>query len=356
MNPPILILQQKALCACLKFDLLDSALREYDALVSKAAGVSEVAQIARIEVRARTALSTKWSTRASQAARSAGAVYASTGNLKAACAAADLAMNQWAGDVASGYAQSLEDVYRLARRAGHNKATGKSTASLQYGLSESTTKAKPKESKQGINFSFNVKDERAIGRLQKQELWWIGDTYKNVAPTIREGVEPKVLQGLSRKLGGEMVRAAVESRLADFKIPDGYHGPASGYFEGLAANAVTSARVYGQLTSFGKLGVTSYELVNPMDARTSDICAELNGTVFQVADAEAQMTKLAGAKTPDQYKAIKPWVDSSKMASLIARGTGALKSAGQMFPPFHFRCRTTCDISHESLSFSNLDP
>jgi len=248
-------------------------------------------------------------------------------------------------------------VYKLARTAGHKKATGKFAGSLQYIIAETIEKAKPKggEASGAVKLSLDAKDERALDQLQEQQLWWIGDTYKGVAPTIRDSVQPKVLQGLSRKIGGEMVRAGVEERLKDFKIPDGFHGTSKSYFEGLAANAVTSARVNGQLGSFARLGVTTYTLVNPMDTRTSDICAELNGTEFKVADATAQLDKLASAKTPDAFKSIKPWLSSDKLLSLASRGSSALAREGQMFPPFHFRCRTTVDVATESLSFSALE-
>lgn len=354
----IITLAHAAGCACCKLDVIDAYVRESDRLVAKALAVSEVAQIARIETRATRTLIAKWQVRASQAARSAGAVYAAGGSLAAAFAAADKAMRAWQGDVTASYAQSLADSYKLARAAGHKKATGKYTGSLQYTIGETATaKAKPKSGGAGgsVKLAFDITDERAIDKLQKQELWWIGDTYKGVAPTIRDSVQPKVLAGLGRKEGGKLVQSAVEERLKDFRIPDGFHGPAAGYFEGLAANAVTMARVTGQLGSFAKLGVTTYTIVNPMDSRTSDICAELNGTEFKVADAETQLAKLGGAKTPDAYKSIKPWLSGAKISALAGKGAGALAGAGQMFPPFHFRCRSTVDVAHESLSFSALE-
>lgn len=358
MNDRLTIYAARATCACIQFDLVDHYLRDADALVSKAVSVSEVAQIARIEVRARKSLLVKWNARAAEASASAGAVYKSGGSLAAAFALADKAMKKWDDDVSASYAQSLEDVYKLARRAAHNKATGKSKASLQYRVpSIVVAKAAPKSGKasNSVKLAFDVRDDRAIDKLGKQELWWIGDTYEKVAPTIRDAVEPKVIAGLSRKIGGELVAAAVKERLSDFRIPDGYNGSAERYFEGLAANAVTAARVGGQMGSFIRLGVTSYELVNPMDERTSDICAELNGQVFQVDDAADQMDKLGKAQTPEQYKAIKPWLSPGSISALLARGTGALSKAGQMFPPFHFRCRTTVDVSSDSLSFSALE-
>jgi hypothetical protein len=345
-------------CKCAQHDVLEAYERQSNILVAKALAISEVAQIAKIEVGARRALLARWDARAEQAARSAGAVYKSGGTLAAAYAAADKAMRKWESDVGTSYVRSIEDVYKLARKAGWKKATGVYTGSLAYMLGEDVSKAsKPKSPKQTgkLTMSLDAKDERALDKLSKQEMWWIGDVYENMAPTIRDAVQPKVLEGLNRKAGGEMVQAGVESKLRDWRIPDGYNGSAKGYFEGLAANSVTAARVNGQLGSFIRLGVTTYTLVNPMDARTSEICAELNGTEFKVADAEAQLDKLAAAKNPDAFKAIKPWLGAGKIASLALRGPGALSSAGQLFPPFHYLCRTTVDVAAESLSFSALE-
>jgi hypothetical protein len=291
------LLGHAADCKCATRDVQDAAQRQEDILVAKALGLSEVAQMARIETNARRALIAKWEARAEEAARSAGAVYARGGSLASAFAAADKAMNKWAKDVSASFARSVVDTYKLARTAGHKKATGKFKGSLQYRIAETIEKATPKGgvASGSVKLALDAKDERAMEALSRQQLWWIGETYKDVAPTIRDSVQAKVLQGMSRKAGGEMVRAAVESRLKDLRIPDGYRGTAKSYFEGLAANAVTSARVGGQLGSFARLGVTTYTLVNPMDGRTSEICAELNGMEFKVADAEAQLTKLAGA-------------------------------------------------------------
>jgi len=343
------LLAHAADCACAAIDVTDAAQRREDLIVAKALAISEVAQMARIETLARRALVAKWEARANQAARSAGAVYRGGGSLASAYAAADKVMKAWASDVSPAYARSLSDVYKLARSAGHKKAIGKYSGSLQYAISEDVEKAKGNPA--NVKLSLDAQDKRTLDKLSQQELWWIGDTYKGVGPTIRDAVQPKVLAGLSRKAGGEMVQAAVESRLRDFKIPEGFHGTAKSYFEGLAANAVTTARVYGQLNSFANLGVTTYTLVNPMDGRTSELCAELNGMEFKVADAEAQMAQLADAKTPEAYKSIKPWLSTEKLISLASKGADSLTKAGQLFPPFHFRCRTTVDIATESLTF-----
>ena len=341
-------------CACGRVDTLDSFLRESDVLVAKALALSEVAQIARIERRAREALLAKWNVRAQQAAKTAGAVVSGGGSLLAAYKATDVVMNRWASDVSTIHKRNLEDVYRLARRAGHKKATGQTKASLRYDVINFQQVIGTQKAKKTVALAFDLADENAIDSLQTQELMWIGETYTGVAATVRSAVEPKLLLGLSPKKAGELVSSAVEDKLKVFSIPGGFNGSSSKYFEGLAANAITNSRVQGQLGSFARLGVTRYEIVNPMDDRTSIICQHMNGQVFEVQDAVNMLSKLRDAETPEEYKKIHPWLSESKFAKVFSRGSGALGKAGQLFPPYHFRCRSTVDISSDSVSFDAL--
>ena len=335
---------------CCRFDVLDELLRAGDASIAKAFKVSELGQIARIEDRTRRALDAKWTARANEASAAARGKVSAGKPLAEAFDAVDAEMKQWADDVETGYKQNLSDVYRLARTAGWKRATGKlNTLSYQVRPVEKASKGPSLEG------GLDLVDLKALESLHKQEMMWIGNTYKGVAPTIRNAVEDKMLQGLSKEAAGKMVGDAVRDRLTDWRIPKGYNGTAKSYFEGVAANAVTNARVQGQLRSFGRLGVTTYTIVNPMDARTSPICEELNGTTFKVADAESQLAKLGKAQTPEQYQKIKPWLSEDKILKLAAKGAGALGKAGQLFPPFHFRCRSTVDIAEESLSFAELE-
>lgn len=359
MKPaPLIILARKACVACANIEQLDIFLRESDRLVAKALALPEVVQMARIEQRARELLYKKWTVRANQAAKSAAAVVRGGGSVKGAAGAVDAAMKQWKGDVSAGYQRNVEDVYRLGRRAGWKKATGKTKASLQYNVpnfAEQVQKAGKSGGKtMDLKFSFDVKDEHAIDALQSQEMIWIGDAYKNVAPTIREALTTKLVEGLSKEAAGAIVEDTVAEKLATLELPEGYTGSAIQYFEGLAANAVTNARVQGTLTSFANIGIERYELVNPMDDRTTEQCAELNGTSFLVGDAMDQIAALNAAGDPDEYKAIKPWLGSGKLSELLGKGAKALSEAGQLFPPFHFRCRTTVDVAEESLTYGAL--
>lgn len=337
----------KAECACVRADALDNLLEVADALVIKALAVPEVAQIARLEVRSRDILQVKWVARATQASETAGRAVANGATLSSALSQADKIMSSWKQDVTAPYLRNVASAYQLARIAGHKRVKGK-LKSLQYSVVERLVEKASKNPTAVVR--FDLLDQKAVKALQEQELMWIGSVYDGIAPTVRGGVKPALLAGLSKSEAGKMVSDALAKALKDVAIPDGFKGSSAKYFEGLAANAITNARVAGQIGSFSRLGVTKYEVVNPMDDRTTLICREMNGQVFYVSDAMSQLGDMQAASTPDQYKSAHPWLSLSKIQSLKSSGRGALTKAGQCFPPYHFECRSTVDISEVSAS------
>ncbi len=120
---------------------------------------------------------------------------------------------------------------------------------------------------------------------------------------------------------------------------------------------MTNGRVRGQVRSFVDIGVTRYEIVNPMDRRTSPICQFMNGRVFTVREGASQIESIAGATDPETVKKEHPWMSAKAAGAIHGRGGDrALARAGLSLPPYHFRCRTTVDISTESISFATLTP
>lgn len=337
---------------------------ESDRLIAKALVLSEVAQIARAEYRMNQILNAAWNLRAKQAAEAAGVRARSGGKAKEISALVGKYMNKWPNDVAKPYTNSISEIYKLARTAGLKKATKNTKSSLQYSsalldkLSEPVEKAK----KAQVKPDFDLLDDSAIDALQDDQMIWIGEHYdNNVSVVVRGSVEDTMKLGLGRNDAGLAMSMAVKESLARVQTPGGFYGTQSQYFEGLAANTATNSRVRGQVRSFVDVGVTRFVLVNPMDRRTSEICQHMNGKVFLVEDAVQQIESEAGATHPDHVKAAHPWIPynelrniSPKSGNVGRRDSAALAKSGIVLPPFHFRCRTTVDISHESRYFSAL--
>lgn len=349
-------------CESRHLDIVHAYVDQADELVFKALSLSEVARIAQSELRLREYLLAKWRVRAKEAAASAEAAIKGGGTPASAVARVDRVMGQWASDVSGTYQTALEKMYRLARVAGHKKATGKTKASLQYMVLEDVKKAKAREKvtpaplkDPALEMSFDLQDKRAIATLQKQEMLWIGDHYgENVASAIKEGVNAQLVKGLGREAAGRLVRDVVEEKLKGVYTPSRWRGTDEDYFEGLAANAATNARVQGQLESFARVKVTYYEIVNPLDSRTTPFCADINGTVFAVQDGMDQLSRVRAAKTPDELRAAHPWMSAKEAGKIKGKGSKAMAKAGLALPPYHFRCRTTVDVASESTSYADL--
>lgn len=330
-------------------------LRASDEAVAKALGLSEVAQIARTEGRMRQFMLAQWMAYARRAVSRAAALARAGKPAKTISATVRREMRQFPSAVLPRTTKELDKIYRLARTAGWKKATGQTKASLSYDTPNLTEiiKATPKAGF-AINPSFTVVDEAAVAALQEQQVFWLGQLYgEQVAEGISTTVSEAMIEaGASRRVAGNLIQERLTEQLGHIRTPGGFHGSAAQYFEGVAANAATHARAFGQLTSMDEVGFTTYYVTNPSDSRTCPVCNHVDGKVFTVSQGKKQMEAVLDADSPDAVKAVHPWL-SIKAIEKISPNPGkqsladskALAGAGQALPPYHFRCRCAVDVA-----------
>lgn len=348
-------------------------IRLLDTYVAKAARVSEVAQIARIETMMRQFMTREWYRLARRAVRSAIARIGSGGAITArdvvgVMRSIDAQMSAWAKRVGPRMAEDVEDIYELARLASWRKATGRSSGSLQYDtlpfrrsrIGVKVQKARPKSFLEAVP-AFGVEDQEAIRAMKRDIMFWTGRHYEeNVREALRSKVEETILrQGLDRAEAGRLLGAALREQLGEVHVPTGFNGSAKQYFEGLAANTATVARVGGTLKSFAKAGITRYEITNPIDERTCPTCSHMDGKVFTVREGEDLFNRTVNAKSPEAVRQIHPWIGTARMKAISpkpgpqgSKDASALHSAGFSLPPFHFRCRCGLDMSIEEITIA----
>lgn len=192
----------------------------------------------------------------------------------------------------------------------------------------------------GWSIDFNLQDQDAVHGLANSGLWWVGDAWGSALDTdkLKAIVERVHLQGgEGRVAAGEALAAAFAG---EFTRPDVY-------WRGLAATVATRARSFGALSAFEQHGGTRYEYVNPDDERTSEVCRRLNGTSFTVKGALDLRQRLLEAPDPKAWKAISPWPRPRDLEH--PDGTmldpAALQAKGIAWPPLHFHCRSTIDVT-----------
>jgi hypothetical protein len=341
------------------YDALDKAyadMASFDFVVEKALGLSEVASIAKAELRLRKYVEGKWNVRKSEAAKTAARMAKGGKGYKEISSAVGKIMNRWSKDVLPVYNVEMRRVYRLARIAGHKKATGQTKASLQFNIpktEESTvTKAKPKV--RAVP-NFDLVDQQAMEMLEDKNIFWVGNHYDaNISDSVRDTARNTLVEaGQSTTTAGKLMESRITGMLSAFVTPSGYTGSQKQYFEGLVANAMTVGRVYGQLRSFSQIGITKYTIVNPGGDRICPVCASIQGTTFETKQGLEQIEREYAASNPEDIKSIHPW---PKESQVIGKDADGLSAMGLSLPPYHFRCRCTCDVSTEIESYEELVP
>lgn len=350
-----------------------------DNLIVKAVAVSEIAQMARIEVRMREYLIATWQRRQTKAIKQATSMAKQLKPPSSISAAISKHMADWDEEILPAFLAEVEKTYRLAREVAFKKATRRTKQSLSYPIPErpgveatgvATEKAaKGAKAVARIRPSFDLADEQAIKALKKQQVLWIGKHYqRRVSPAIAEVTRTTMAEvGRSAAVAGTLMAKRVADTLSHVKVPGGFMGSTPQYFEGLTANAMTVARVHGQIRSFMEIGIVTYSISNPGDKRTCARCAHMDGKVFKVQQGGEQMQRELGAKDPDAVKTAHPWLSLNQIKFISPTGgpmagkagatdSKALAGKGQALPPYHFKCRCTVDIGTDSMTYQSLQP
>lgn len=241
---------------------------------------------------------------------------------------------------------------------------GRTASPKGDGLREPAEKAKPDSTDIVVNVSFTQADEAALAELSDETMVWFRDRSGAVYydPAARKEITRQagvmIREGASQLEIAEAMREAAEALYG----VGAFANRGRSYWGGVAEHMATTAGVRGQLTELTELGFTRYELINPSDERTTEICQVMNGKVVIVEDANTHNARLATAKTPDEVKAIHPFAPggSTKLVDgalgrslsvgsgvLSPRDSATLGKAGVAVPPFHFRCRTFLDVYYD---------
>lgn len=111
------------------------------------------------------------------------------------------------------------------------------------------------------------------------------------------------------------------------------------YWRVVANAAASRAYHYGILKSGQSAGRRFYQYHATLDAKTSEVCWELHGTQWPMADAIALMERIASAE-PQEVKTLAPWLKMKDLEPLLQSPMG-LQSLGVIIPPIHGNCRST---------------
>lgn len=342
-------------------------LRLVEMVVSKATGVSELAQMARMEQRLREYMDTKWNVLKKEAVAKAGRMAEQGKNATDIDAAVKRIMSRWAGSVRGKLEEEIERFYKLSRMVAWRKLATGSDRPLTYDTPsfESVKKAKPTGAAEffaAARPTFRTVDEKTIEALQNQQVFWIGNHYKNnVAESIKDTTREVLIESGERlRVAGDKMREKIADTLSHVRTTDGFRGSQRQYFEGLVANAATTSRNYGKMRTYRDLGIKKFEIRNPIDERTCSRCHTMNGKTFTVDQGSEMIERSLSARTPNAIKQIHPWKsdkwynENTKVGAAGPVDAANLAAAGVILPPYHFKCRCVTDVSVEAGSYDNI--
>lgn len=327
-------------CDC--FVDLTELVQKAEELVVNGTSKADFKAVARSEQRLRRLWSRELKRYAERSANQARSEYMVNG-LASAKKKIDDVMAGFADSVKRQTEKEIELAYKNAKKATIERINGKAKK-LQYGSPQEILKSE-------IEYSFTLRDIETVEDLKKDQFFWIKEHYdNNTRQVVRDALQPEVFDGMSRVEAGKKLEGVVNEKLAQVMNDLGYVGSTKTYFERLAANVITNSRTRGQINAMRDAEFDEYELVNPLDKRTSKVCKHLNGKKFRVERAAKQIEEESGVTEKEQLKALHPWLSFSELAS-ISPGAGQisrtdsdrLAAAGVLIPPFHFGCRTTLD-------------
>ncbi len=201
--------------------------------------------------------------------------------------------------------------------------------------------------------SLNLEDKKAAEWLIGSQKFWLLDHFDTTTVNAIRSSAYIDIQGLPGKEAADKLRKLAEKAYG----VGAFDHLGKGYFEGVAVNAATTARVNSGIITMKGYGVQSYILVNPNDERTSEICKAMDGKELFVSDAHDQLTSMMASTSPDDIKKLHGWEPHTFKDTLAAKGVTltpgkslsladrhTVGKAGFALPPYHWLCRTMVDI------------
>lgn len=347
-----------------RIDRLHDGLRAADTIVAKTLRVNELAQAARIEVKLRQYVSAQWDDLADQAAKTAAAMFRrgkgeiTDAEIERVMHSVDRTMAQWASRIEKRYTGDLRETYGLANVSALNKALGHTKAKLRYSTREwdTGTIVKKAVGSPVIEPNFNLVDRKAMDALEDHQIFWVGEHYsENVSDHIAKTAKTHIVEaGRGRVVAGREMEKVLRTALKEVRVPKGFIGTSERYFEGLVANAATTARSISSVNAFRRTGFTVGVWTGAADHRQCSKCSQLDGMEFPLDAAADQAQRMLTAKNPRSIKRIQPWYTAQQIRNIKAgkgpkggKGSAGLVRHGVVQPPAHLRCRCNMDISEK---------
>jgi SPP1 gp7 family putative phage head morphogenesis protein len=217
-----------------------------------------------------------------------------------------------------------------------------------------------------VNLSLNLADQEAIADIARQPGLFVRDEFGRRSDALTKKARRVVERGLRDGLGRDAIAAEIERTGAGYWNTRGFN-----YARVVAANSVSRARSYSELTSYRDAGIQQLEITAVLDERTSDVCRSLDGTIIDVGSAWSHSQEINAIQSPEEIYDVAPFLRETTdrqtgerqirtgsgqvYADVLRSGVGTaddrgdlrlrmgarqLRNQGVTMPPYHHNCRT----------------
>lgn len=213
---------------------------------------------------------------------------------------------------------------------------------------------------------FRLDDHRIARAMSKDLPFWVRNRQGQISRVMTGRARTIISEGLRRGLG----RREIGQQLAQM-TGRGLRQP--GYYQTVAANAVSRARSYASGATYRAAGIEFYRIEAVLDDRTTHQCEFLHGKTLPVEPAMRRADAVLRDTNPESVLWNEPMMTdhggeylsldfpdgtSTRVANILERSTGASPSgpSGRYatalppgtdmadveigFPPYHHGCRT----------------
>jgi hypothetical protein len=249
--------------------------------------------------------------------------------------------------------ESVEQVYKLSAQVIARKASG----AVGYKGRDLRLKAENEVAATEVIPTFDTADTDAMNWLARSQVFWMGQHFDlDTVGAIRQTAWLDLV-GRSGAEVGKVLKAEAEDIFGVGAFAD----KGRAYFEGVAVNAATTARVSGSVLQMRGLAITHYVFMAVLDERTTEICQHMDGKTFSVSEAADRIDQMVQSGDPNAVKSMHGWDPGGFLDKLTAQGVdlkpdvplsaehaSIVMRQGFAFPPLHFRCRSTVDIGYST--------
>lgn len=152
-----------------------------------------------------------------------------------------------------------------------------------------------------IGTTFQGEDFEAVRFMQRQNTFFVRDSFGAVSDAASARARRIVGDGLEKGLGSKEIAATLEREILDRLRK-------KGYMETLATMFVNRSRTSSELNAFSQVGVELFVFRAVLDESTTDICSFLDGRTFSVGKAKAAMQAAGSLPQPEDIAFTMPFL------------------------------------------------